>query len=196
MYVAVSIFAFLMTLTILAVGGIVGYGVVVYNRIVRRENRIDEAQGSIEANLKKRHDLIPNLVSTVEEYMEHESGTLEDIVELRNMAVSGDLSDQQQQEVEGQMTRALDRLMVQVEDYPDLKASDNFDQLQRSLNEVEEQLSASRRFYNTAVTRYNDSIQTFPGNLIGREFGFAERAVFEAEVHEHKTPDVGSLFEE
>lgn len=196
MYVAVGLFAFLITLTILAVGAIVGYGVVVYNRIVRRENQIDEAQGSIEANLKKRHDLIPNLVSTVQEYMEHESGTLEDIVELRNLAVSGDLSDEQQQEVEGQMTQALDRLMVQVEDYPDLKASDNFDQLQRSLNEVEEQLSASRRFYNTAVTRYNDSIQTFPGNLIAREFGFEERAVFEAEVHEHKTPDVGGLFEE
>lgn len=195
MYVAIGVAVFLVVLTMVIVGGFGIYAVMLYNRIVRRENKVDDAYGSIQANLKKRHDLIPNLISTVEQYMDYESGTLSEIVELRNRAVSGNLSEQEQQEVESQMTQALDKLMVQVEDYPDLQSSDNFMQLQRSLNEVEEQLSASRRFYNTAVTRYNDSIETFPGNVIAREFGFEERDVFEAEVHEHKTPDVDALFE-
>jgi LemA protein len=195
MYVAIGIAAFLAILTMIVVIGFGVYAAMLYNRIVRRENKIDDAYGSIQANLKKRHDLIPNLVSTVQQYTDYESGTLEEIVELRNLAVSGDLSENEQQEVESQMTQALDKLMVQVEDYPDLQASENFLQLQRSLNEVEEQLSASRRFYNTAVKRYNDSIETFPGNLIAREFGFEERDVFEAEVHEHKTPDIDALFE-
>lgn len=195
MYVAIGVAVFLAVLTMVIVGGFGIYAVMLYNRIVRRENKVDDAYGSIQANLKKRHDLIPNLISTVEQYMDYESGTLSEIVELRNRAVSGNLSEQEQQEVESQMTQALDKLMVQVEDYPDLQSSDNFMQLQRSLNEVEEQLSASRRFYNTAVTRYNDSIETFPGNVIAREFGFEERDVFEAEVHEHKTPDVDALFE-
>ncbi len=196
MYVALAVVLVFASLTFLVVGGGLAYGVKVYNRIIRRENEIDEAYGSIQANLKKRHDLIPNLVSSVQEYMGHESDTLTEIVELRNQAVSGDLSEQERQEVETQMTQALDTLMVQVEDYPDLKASENFAQLQRSLNEVEEQLSASRRFYNSAVAQYNDGIETFPGNVVAGLFGFEERAVFEAEVHEHETPDVGALFEE
>lgn len=196
MYVALAVVLVFGSLTFLVVGGGLAYGVKVYNRIIRRENEIDEAYGSIQANLKKRHDLIPNLVSSVQEYMGHESDTLTEIVELRNKAVSGDLSEKERQEVETEMTQALDTLMVQVEDYPDLKASENFAQLQRSLNEVEEQLSASRRFYNSAVAQYNDGIETFPGNVVAGLFGFEEREVFEAEVHEHETPDVGALFEE
>lgn len=174
---------------------VVGYFVFLYNRIVRRENQIENAYGSIQANLKKRHDLIPNLVSAAKEYMKHERGTLENIVELRNKAQAGDLSQKEQEEVESKITQALDKLMVQVEDYPDLKASENFLQLQQSLNEVEEQLSASRRFFNTAVKRYNDSIETFPGNIIARNSRFETREVFKAEVHEHKTPDVGAMFD-
>ncbi len=196
MYVALGLLAFLMLLTILVIGGIGVYAVVLYNRIVRRENQIDDAYGSIQANLKKRHDLIPNLVSTVKQYMDHESETLERVVELRNQAQSGDLSEQERQQAEAQLSQALSGLMVQVEDYPDLKASDNFEHLQRSLNEVEEQLSASRRFYNAAVTQYNDSIETFPANLIARAFNFEQREVFETEEQEHRTPDVEGLFEE
>lgn len=196
MYVALGLLAFLMLLTILVIGGIGVYAVVLYNRIVRRENQIDDAYGSIQANLKKRHDLIPNLVSTVKQYMDHESDTLKRVVELRNKAQSGDLSESERQQVETEMSQALSGLMVQVEDYPDLKASDNFEHLQRSLNEVEEQLSASRRFYNAAVTQYNDSIETFPANLIARAFNFEQREVFETEEQEHRTPDVEGLFEE
>lgn len=173
----------------------IGYIVALYNRIVRRENEIDNAYGSIETNLKKRHDLIPNLISSVKEYMDYESDTLQQIVELRNLAQSDDLPPNKQEEIESQITQALDKLMVQVEDYPDLKASENFMQLQRSLNEVEEQLSASRRFFNSAVKQFNDSIETFPGNLIAALFDFSSREMFNAEVHVHKIPDVGSLLD-
>lgn len=174
----------------------IGYIVVLYNRIVRRENETDNAYGSIQANLKKRHDLIPNLISSVKDYIDYESDTLQQIVELRNLTQSEDFSKQKQEEVESQLTQALDKLMVQVEDYPDLKASENFMQLQRSLNEVEEQLSASRRFYNSAIKQYNDSIETFPGNIIAGMVGFSSKDMFEAEVHEHKTPNVGSLLDQ
>lgn len=196
MEILLGILGVMMLLTLLVVGGAGGYGVKLYNRIVRRENQIDDAYGSIQSNLKRRHDLIPNLVSTVREYADHESETLEKVVELRNQAQSGDLSEQERQQAEAQLSGALDGLMMQVENYPDLKASDNFEHLQRSLNEVEEQLSASRRFYNSAVTEYNDSIQTFPGNVIARAFNFEEREVFETEEHEPETPDVGALFDE
>ncbi len=181
-------------IAIALVVALVGYGASLYNRIIRSENQIDESYGSIQANLKKRHDLIPNLVSAAKEYMDYENETLSQIVDLRNKAQSGDLSRKEREQVESEMTQALDTLMVQVEDYPDLKASENFMQLQRSLNEVEEQLSASRRFFNSAVKGYNDSIETFPGNIIASQFGFNSREVFEAEVHEHKTPDVGEMF--
>lgn len=191
-----SVVSGLALFTVLVVGAGAIYGVRLYNRIVRHRNQVEEAHGSVQAHLKKRHDLIPNLVSTVREYADHESETLTEVVELRNKAVSDDLSAQERQEVESQLTQALDTLMVQVEDYPDLTASDNFEHLQRSLNDVEEQLSAARRFYNAAVKRYNDSIQTFPGTLIAREFGFDERDGFEAEVHEHETPDVKALFDD
>lgn len=174
----------------------IGLGISLYNGIIRSENKIDDAFGSIQANLKKRHDLIPNLISSVEKYMDHESDTLQQIVKLRNIAQSDDLSQKEQEKVESQMTHALDKLMVQVEDYPDLKASENFLQLQRSLNEVEEQLSASRRFFNSAVKQYNDRIETFPGNIVAGILSFPTRDMFEAEVHEHKTPDVGSLLDQ
>lgn len=196
MEILLGILGVMMFLSLLVVVGAGGYGVKLYNRIVRRENQIDDAYGSIQSNLKRRHDLIPNLVSTVREYQDHESETLEKVVKLRNQAQSGDLSEQERQQVEAQLSGALDGLMMQVEDYPDLKASDNFEHLQRSLNEVEEQLSASRRFYNSAVTEYNDSIQTFPGNVIARAFNFEEREVFETKEHETETPDVGALFDE
>ncbi len=189
----IATIAVIIALAIFIIG--TGYLVALYNRIVRRENEIDNAYGSIEANLKKRHDLIPNLISSVKQYMDYESDTLQQIVELRNMARSDDLSTKKQEEIESQMTQALDKLMVQVEDYPDLKASENFIQLQQSLNEVEEQLSASRRFFNSAVKQFNDSIETFPGNVIAALFDFSSREMFNAEVHEHKTPDVGSLLD-
>lgn len=172
-----------------------GYLVYLYNRIIRKENQIDNAYGSIQANLKKRHDLIPNLVSAAQKYMDYESSTLKDIVDLRYKAQSGDLSRQEQEQVESKLSKALNRFRVQVEDYPDLKASDNFMQLQRSLNEVEEQLSASRRFFNSAVKDYNNSIETFPAVLIANNFGFEQRQVFEADVQEQETPDVSKMFD-
>jgi LemA protein len=196
MEILLGVLGVMMLLSLLVVGGAGVYGVKLYNRIVRRENQIDDAYGSIQAQLKKRHDLIPNLVSTVREYQDHESETLKTVVKLRNWAQSGDLSEQERQQAEAQLSGALGNLMVQVEDYPDLKASDNFENLQRSLNEVEEQLSAARRFYNSAVTQYNDSIETFPGNVIARAFNFEEREVFETKEHEPETPDVEALFDE
>lgn len=167
-----------------------------YNTIIKRKNQIDNAFGSIQANLTRRHDLIPNLVSSVKEYMEYESDILDEVVELRDAAESEDLSSEEKEQVESNLTSALDTLMVQVEDYPDLLASRHFVHLQHALNEIEEEISAHRRLFNSAVKNYNDSIEIFPGNIIASVLNFESRKVFEAEVHEHKVPDIQGSFNE
>lgn len=173
-----------------------GYGIYTYNKIIKRENKVDTAYGHIQTYLKKRHDLIPNLVSSVKEYMKHESNTLQEIVELRKAAASDDLPQDEKERVESNLTQALDLLIVQVEDYPDLKVNKNFEQLMGSLNDIEEDLSASRRYYNSTVKRYNDSIQIFPGVVIASFFKFKPHNMFKAEIHEHRSPSVKSKFEE
>lgn len=131
---------------------------LMHNSLVGKKNAVENAFGSIDAMCKKRYDLIPNLVASVKSYMEHESGTLERMVELRNQARSGTPTPDETVRLNNEITSALGRLIVAVEDYPDLKASDNFMQLQRALNEAEEQLSASRRAFNAAVTDYNNAV--------------------------------------
>lgn len=160
------------------------YVIAIYNSIIKHKNAIDNAFGSIDVMLKKRHELIPNLVNAVKGYMNHEKNTLQEIVELRNSAGNKDLPSDQMLMIENAITQSLGKIMVKVEDYPDLKASENFLQLQQALNEVEEHLSASRRFYNAAVTQYNNSIQVFPNNMIAPRFGFAKRPVFESNHNE------------
>jgi LemA protein len=170
------------------------YVIAIYNGIIKHRNIIDKAFASIDVMLKKRHELIPNLVNAVKGYMNYEKNTLQEIVELRNSANNKDLPSGQMLMIENAITQSIGKIMMRVEDYPDLKASENFLQLQQALNEVEEQLSASRRFYNAAVTQYNNSIQVFPNNMIAPRFGFAKRPVFESNHNERQTVDINQKF--
>ena len=145
--------------------------------------------------LKKRYDLIPNLVGTVERYMTHEKDTLRELTELRARATAGGATDAERAEADRQVSGILGRLMIAVENYPDLKASQNFIQLQGALNEVEEQLSAARRTYNATATAYHNAIETIPGNLVAGSMGLSRRPLFEASTVERANVDVGALFD-
>lgn len=168
--------------------------ILAYNRLVSLRNSVDKSFASIDAMAKKRYDLIPNLVAAVSKYMEHERGTLTDITEMRAKAVSGNLSVNEKVDLDSKISRAMGGIMVAVENYPDLKANQNFLQLQGSLNEIEEQLSAARRAYNAAVTDYNNACQMFPSNVFAMMFNFKTRRLFEITEVERKNVDVKSLF--
>ena len=173
---------------------VIGGPIAMYNGLVRRKNQVENAFGSLDAMLKQRYDLIPNLVSSVQQYMKHESETLTSLTELRTRAVSGTLSDTERAEVDGQMGRALSGVMVAVENYPDLKANTNFLQLQGSLNEVEEKIGAARRNYNRVVTDYNNGLEQFPSSIMASMMGYQRKAVFEATEAERASVDVKALF--
>ena len=168
--------------------------VALYNMLIARKNAVEQAFGTIDAMLKKRYDLIPNLVETVKQYMNFEQDTLTRVTEMRTKAVSGTLSDNERIETENQIGSMMRGIMVQVENYPELKASNNFMQLQRSWNEVEEQLSASRRTYNAAVTQYNNAIEMFPTNMLAGMMSYQRKAVLAISEEERKNVSAKDLF--
>jgi LemA protein len=167
--------------------------VVIYNSLIRRRNMVDQAFSTIEVQLTQRYDLIPKLVETVKQYMGHERSLLEKIVRLRSQAISS-RTPAEKIAADNQLTRAMGQLNVTMENYPQLRSSENFMQLQRSLNEVEEQLAAARRSYNAAVTDYNNAVQTFPSSLIAGGTGFALRQMFVADENKRADVDMKSLF--
>jgi LemA protein len=172
------------------VAGIVLWAVVLYNGLVRKRNTVEEAWSGIDVQLKRRTDLIPNLVSTVKGYAAHEQGTLEDIVRLRGQAqqAQGVGETAHTQELLG---AALNKLFALAENYPDLKANTTFLQLQSALQEIEEQVQLARRYYNGAVRELNIAIEAFPSNLIAQRFGFTKAEFFELEnVAERSVPKV------
>lgn len=168
--------------------------IMVYNGLIRKKNEVDNAFGGIDVQLKKRYDLIPNLVATVQQYASQEKELLEKITQLRAKAVGGNLSNDEKVDLDNQISGALRNIMVSVENYPDLKASENFLNLQRSLNEVESQISAARRAYNAAVTDFNNGIETFPGNLMAGMMGLSRKQVFEIPETERQNVNVKDLF--
>jgi LemA protein len=176
---------------------VIGLGVVLlYNNLIVKKNRVENAFASIDVMLKKRYDLIPNLVETVKGYASHERVVLEEVTELRRQAISGNKSTEERIVMDNSLSDALSRLIVTVESYPDLKASDHFMHLQRSLNEVEEQLSASRRAYNAAVTAYNTAIEVFPNSVLARTVGFKHRTLLATPQAERVAPRVDTSPEE
>lgn len=172
---------------------IVLFVIIVYNSLAAKKANVQNAFAGIDVQLKKRCDLVPNLVSSVKAYMKHEAGTLEKLTELRTRAATA-TDPAERLSLDKELSGALKNVMVQVEAYPDLKSSANVEQLQRSLNEIEEQISASRRAYNSAVTDYNLAIRIFPNNLLAGMFGFTETTLFEAAPEERTNPNVGDLF--
>src|SRR5215510_15372957 len=150
---------------------IVLWVVSLYNRLVRLRNRRQNAFADIDVQLRQRHDLVPQLVETVKGYATHERELLTKITEARSAAMNAQ-SINDKIETEKQLSSALAGLRVAVENYPDLKANQNFLQLQNELSDIENKLAAARRFFNAATTEYNNSVESFPGNMIARNFGF------------------------
>jgi LemA protein len=173
---------------------IVLFIVGMYNRLIGRRNMVENAFGGIDAQLKMRYDLVPNLVAAVKQYMQHEAGTLQRLTELRAKAIGGGLSTDEQVTLNNELGRSLRGILVAVENYPQLRASENIQQLQRSLNEVEDRLSAARRAFNAAVTDYNNAVEMFPTNVIAGMMGLRRRAVFEVPEAERQNVNVGELF--
>ncbi|MGO4437604.1 LemA family protein [Rhizobium sp. RAF56] len=156
------------------------YGIMVYNGLVRARQMAEEAWSGIDVQLKRRADLIPNLIETVKGYAGHEKTTLEEVVKLRNQAQAvpaGDVAARGQ--AEGLLGAALGRVIALAEAYPDLKANQNFVELQRSLETIEGEIQMSRRYYNGAARDLNVKVESFPSNLVAGQFGFAKREYFE-----------------
>lgn len=164
----------------------------IYNGLVSRRNRIDEALGQIQVQLKRRHDLIPNLVNAVKGYMNFEQKVLTDVTEARASAVAAGAQGNvgQVAQAENALTGALRSLFAVVENYPDLKANQNVLSLQEELTTTENQISFSRQHYNASVLDYNNAIQVFPAVLLAGMFGFTKREFFEAEPEAANVPNV------
>ena len=160
-----------------------------YNGLVRTRNRVDNAWSQIDVQLKRRYDLIPNLVETVKGYAGHEKDTLERVIQARNMAINAKSVGEQAQ-AENMLSGALKSLFAVSEAYPDLKANQNFLQLQEELTSTEDRIAYARQFYNDSVQNYNTRIQTFPRNLIAGMFNFQPRQWFQAEQGAEEVPKV------
>jgi LemA protein len=168
--------ALLIIIAIVVVLGLLGIGA--YNRLVALRQNVNEAYADIDVQLKQRQDLVPNLVETVKGYAEHERGTFDEVTQARAAAASAG-SVAARAEAENALTGALGRLLAVAESYPDLKANQNFLQLQAELADLENKIAAARRFFNNAVGEYNASIQRFPAVLIAGAAGFSAREFFD-----------------
>ncbi|MFC1799665.1 LemA family protein [Candidatus Eisenbacteria bacterium] len=182
-------------LFLIAVGIVAVMVIGMYNMLVRKRNQVQNVFASVDAILKKRYDLIPNLVAAVQQYMKHEQETLTEVTRLRAQALSGGMPDKEKFELDTRISEALRGIMVAVEKYPDLKANQNFIHLQQTLTEMEEQISAARRAYNATVTVYNNAVEMFPTNMIAKLFDFDRKTVFVIRPLERETADVHALFQ-
>lgn len=150
----------------------------IYNTLIRRRNQVEEAWSDIEVQLKRRYDLIPNVVETVKGYVEHEKGVLENVTKARAQAL-GAQSAEEHAKAENMLAGALKTLFAVAESYPDLKANINFLDLQRELADTENKIQAARRFYNGTVRDYNTSLESFPSNIIVKLFDFSRKELFD-----------------
>jgi len=165
-------------LVLLVVAAVIVAIIVVYNGLVRLRVQADNAWADIDVQLKRRHDLVPNLVETVKGYAGHERGTLEAVVQARNQAVSA-AGPAAKAEAEGELTRALRQVFALAESYPQLRAAESFAQLQTSLGQIEDAIQNARRYYNAVVRDLNTSVESFPGNLVAGLFDVKRRDFFE-----------------
>jgi LemA protein len=154
--------------------------VVLYNRLVRLRNRTENAWAQIDVQLKRRHDLIPNLIETVKGYASHERGTFEEVTKARTAAQMAQ-GPAESAAAENILTQAIGRLFAVAEQYPELRATENFQQLQAQLEETESKIAVSRQIYNDAVLTYDNALETVPTNIVAGMFGFKPREYFEVE---------------
>ncbi len=160
-----------------------------YNSLVTLRNRVKDAWSQIDVQLKRRFDLIPNLVETVKGYTKHESETLENVVKARNTYLSASLPEDQMK-ADGELTKAINKLFALTESYPDLKANQNFIDLQDQLKQTEDKVAISRQFYNDIVMQYNNKVETVPSNIVANIFKFGKEAFFQAAEEERENVKV------
>lgn len=183
-----------MSVTLIVLIAITLILVLMYNSLVAKKNQVENIFASVDTVLKKRYDLIPNLVASVSKYMEHEKSLLEEVTKLRAEATKPDISDAHKIALDAKITSALGSIMVAVEAYPELKANENIMHLQHTLHEVEEQISAARRAYNQSVTDYNNAIEMVPTSFMASLMSYRRKQVFEIVEAERKNVDVKELF--
>ena len=167
------------------------YIVLTYNKLVKLNNETKEGFATMDVYLKKRWDLIPNVVETVKGYAKHEKETLKEIVEIRNSVKAYDqLSDEQKIKTNEQINRRITKLMALAEAYPDLKANENFLSLQQSLNRIEDEIAQSRKYYNAVVRNYNNKVEMIPSNLVAKMLKYKSKAMFKANASERENVKV------
>ena len=164
---------------------IIIYAFALYNSFVQLNNKVDEAFSTMDVYLKKRWDLIPNIVETVKGYAKHEKETLEKVISLRNSAYEN-MSDEEKIKANEQLTSGINKIMALAEAYPDLKANENFKDLSNQLTKVEEDIANSRKYYNGVVRIYNDKVKMFPSNIFAGLFGYKAKKMFETDSAERE----------
>ncbi len=176
-------------LIVLIIVGIISFFLKIYNNLIKVKNMVKDQWAQIGVLLKRRADLIPNLVETTKGYAAHESETLEAVINARNKAVSA-TTTHDEIEANGELSQALGRLFAVAEAYPDLKANTNFMQLQSSLKETEDKIAYARQFYNDAVFEYKNKLEMFPSNIIAKMFNFKPEEFFEITEADKEVPQV------
>lgn len=180
---------------LIVVGVLALFAAGMYNALVGKKNTIKNVFGAVDTLLKKRYDLIPNLVGAVQSYMKHEKETLTEVTRLRAEALAGSLTDDQKIDLDRKISKAIGDIMVAVENYPNLKANEQFMHLQRTLAEIEEQISAGRRAYNAAVTDYNNAVEMFPTKIMAQLMNYRTKRVFTIASTERQNVNVHGLFQ-
>ena len=165
------------------------YVLVTYNGFVKIKNRVEEAFSTMDVYLKKRWDLIPNIVETVKGYAKHEKSTLSEVIKLRNSAYD-DMSSDEKIKANQQLSKGITKIMALAEQYPDLKANENFKDLSAQLTKIEDEIANSRKYYNGTVREFNDKVQMFPSNVVAMIFGYKAKEMFEANEEERKNVKV------
>lgn len=179
----------LIYIILLIIISIIIYAFALYNNFVKLNNKVKEAFSTMDVYLKKRWDLIPNIVETVKGYAKHEKDTLEEVVELRNSTYDK-MSDDEKIKTNEQLSSGISKIMVLAEAYPDLKANENFKNLSKELSKVEDDIANSRKYYNGVVRIYNNNVEMFPSNIFARLFGYKSKSMFEASANERENVKV------
>ena len=182
---------------IIIIVAIVVIGLIIvdmYNGLIRKKDEVENAFGGMDVQLKKRYALISNLISTVKQYMTHEKELLTKVTELRSQAISGTVSNEQKVDLDNQITGEMKGIMVAVENYPDLKANENFMKLQKTMNEVESQISAARRAYNASITDFNNGVQMFPSSIVAGMMKLSAKKVFQIPEVQGENVSINDLF--
>jgi len=181
-------------LILIVVGFVILSFIVIYNSLVAKKNEVDNIFASVDVLLKKRFDLIPNLVESVKQYMQYESELLEKVINLRSKALRPNISENEKIKLDKELTNSLSSILVAVENYPELRADKNLLHLQQTLAEIEEQISAARRAYNQAVTDYNNALEMIPSNIIAGLMHYQPKELFEVDENEKKSINLKNLF--